>query len=158
MSQLPQETQQGYEAPFVRQFSIFLENRVGRLLDVLRLFDDAENLTIHGLAVMESSDCAVVRVVVDNDDVARSMLRNSTYAFAETDLLVVELTDDLPMSMLCLYLLGAELNIHFMYPLLATGHEASGGRIALCVDDNTFAGQILLRKGFRLLGSGDLDS
>ena len=156
MSQLPQETQQGYEAPFVRQFSIFLESRVGRLLDVLRLFDDAENLLIHGLAVMESSDCAVVRVVVDNDDVARSMLRNSTYAFAETDLLVVELTDDLPMSMLCLYLLGAELNIHFMYPLLATGHEIGGGRVALCVDDNTFAGQILIRKGFRLLGSADL--
>ena len=156
MSQLPQETQQGYEAPFVRQFSIFLENRVGRLLDVLRLFDDAENVTIHGLAVMESSDCAVVRVVVDDDDSTRAMLRNSTYAFAETDLLVVELTDDLPMSMLCLYLLGAELNIHFMYPLLATGHGSGGGRIALCVDDNTFAGQILLRKGFPLLGEVDL--
>ena len=157
MSQLPQETQQGYEAPIVRQFSIFLENRVGRLLDLLRLFDDDENVRIHGLAVMESSDCAVVRVIVDNDDSSRAMLRNSTYAFAETDLLVVELTDELPMSMLCLYLLGAELNIHFMYPLLAAGHGAEGGRIALCVDDNTFAGQILIRKGFRLLGAGDLD-
>ena len=156
-SHLPQETQQGYDAPQVRQFSIFLENRVGRLLDVLRLFDDAPDIRLHGLAVMESSDCAVVRIIPDDDDATRLLLRNSTYAFAETDLLVVELSDEQPLSNVCLYLLGAELNIHFMYPLMTGGTLAEGGRIALSVDDNTFAGQILIRKGFRLLGSGELD-
>ena len=156
MSQLPQETQQGYSAPYVRQFSIFLENRVGRLLDVLRLFDDSDDIQIHALAVMESSDCAVVRIIPDDEETTRAMLRNSSYAFGETDVLVVELSDELPLSTLCLYLLGAELNIHFMYPLLANSAVVGGGRIALSVDDNTFAGQILLRKGFRLFGSGDL--
>jgi hypothetical protein len=156
MSQLPQETQQGYSAPHVRQFSIFLENRVGRLLDVLRMFDDAEDIQIHALAVMESSDCAVVRIIPDDEETTRAMLRNSSYAFGETDVLVVELSEDQPLSTLCLYLLGAELNIYFMYPLLTNSVVLPGGRIALSVDDNTFAGQILLRKGFRLFGSSDL--
>jgi hypothetical protein len=66
------------------------------------------------------------------------------------------LSEDQPLSTLCLYLLGAELNIYFMYPLLTNSVVLPGGRIALSVDDNTFAGQILLRKGFRLFGSSDL--
>jgi len=156
MSQLPQETQQGYDAPMVRQFSIFLENRVGRLLDILRMFDEAEGITIHGLAVMESSDCAVVRLIPDDSDATRDMLRSSEYAFAETELLVVQCTEERPLSMLCLYLLGAELNIDFMYPLLTATITGDGGRIALSVDDTTFAGQILRRKGFALYGSSDL--
>ncbi|HBZ96369.1 MAG: acetolactate synthase [Phycisphaerae bacterium] len=156
MSQLPQETQQGYDAPMVRQFSIFLENRVGRLLDILRMFDEAEGITIHGLAVMESSDCAVVRLIPDDSDATRAMLRASEYSFAETELLVVQLTDERPLSMLCLYLLGAELNIDFMYPMLTASYAGDGGRIAMAVDDTTFAGQILRRKGFVLYGSSEL--
>ena len=156
MSQLPQETQQGYDAPMVRQFSIFLENRVGRLLDILRMFDEAEGITIHGLAVMESSDCAVVRLIPDDSDATRAMLRASEYSFAETELLVVQLTEERPLSMLCLYLLGAELNIDFMYPMLTSSYVSDGGRIAMAVDDTTFAGQILRRKGFTLYGSSEL--
>ena len=156
MSQLPQETQQGYDAPMVRQFSIFLENRVGRLLDILRMFDEAEGITIHGMAVMESSDCAVVRLIPDDSDATRAMLRASEYSFAETELLVVQLTDERPLSMLCLYLLGAELNIDFMYPMLTASYAGDGGRIAMAVDDTTFAGQILRRKGFVLYGSSEL--
>ena len=156
MSQLPQETQQGYDAPMVRQFSIFLENRVGRLLDILRMFDEAEGITIHGMAVMESSDCAVVRLIPDDSDATRAMLRASEYSFAETELLVVQLTDERPLSMLCLYLLGAELNIDFMYPMLTTSYAGDGGRIAMAVDDTTFAGQILRRKGFVLYGASEL--
>lgn len=156
MSQIPSETQQAYDVPAVRQFSVFLENRVGRLLDVLRMIDETEEITIHALAVMESSDCAVVRIIPDNEDATRALLRNSQYAFAETDILVVQLTQDRPLSMLCLYLLGAELNIDFMYPLLTSSMVDDGGRIALSVDDNTFSGQILLRKGFMLYGSSDL--
>ena len=156
MSQLPQETQQGYDAPMVRQFSIFLENRVGRLLDILRMFDEAEGITIHGLAVMESSDCAVVRLIPNDSDATRAMLRESEYAFVETELLVVELSEDRPLSMLCLYLLGAELNIDFMYPMLTASYVGDGGRIALSVDDTTFAGQILRRKGFALYGNSEL--
>ncbi len=140
----------------VRQFSIFLENRVGRLLDILRMFDEAEGITIHGLAVMESSDCAVVRLIPDDSDATRAMLRASEYSFAETELLVVQLTDERPLSMLCLYLLGAELNIDFMYPMLTASYAGDGGRIAMAVDDTTFAGQILRRKGFVLYGSSEL--
>ena len=54
----------------------------------------------------------------------------------------------------CLHLLAAELIIRFSYPLLTQRDGAPA--VALAVDDNTLAGQILLRKRFTLLGEEDL--
>lgn len=157
MSQMPPETAMGssFSVPLVRQFSVFLENRVGRLVDVLRSFDDAIDVQVHGLAVLEASDFAVVRFIPDNADATRILLRDRGSAFSEMDLIVSELAQDRGLSKLCQFLLGAELNIQFMYPLMGD-NEDYGPRMAICCDDNVFAGQILLRKGFRLMGADEL--
>ena len=156
MTELPSETAQGYRVPSVQQFSIFLENRVGRLLEVLQAFDDAVDVQLHSIAVMDTSDYAVVRTIPDNTDAARILLRDKGIAFAEHDLLVVETDEDHPLSTLCEHLLRVEINILFLYPIMTDNPLAAGARIALCVDENEFAGQILLRKGYRLFGAEDL--
>ncbi len=155
MSQLPAETLQGYSVPSVRQFSVFLENRVGRLLDLLRHFDDASHVHVMGLNVIDSSDHAVIRMIPDNADAARHLLRDLGIAFSEIDVIVSVIDDSHSLADLCLYLLGAELNILFIYSLI---QQSTIGEsvIAVAVDDLTLGGQILLRKGFNLLGEGDL--
>jgi len=155
MPPVPTAYGSGFSVPLVRQFSVFLENRVGRLVDVLRSFDEAEDIDVHALAVLEASDFAVVRLIPDNADATRILLRDRGTAFAEIDLIVCELASERGLSRLCQYLLGAELNIQFMYPLMGDNHDF-GPRMAICCDDNVFAGQILLRKGFRLMGADDL--
>jgi hypothetical protein len=154
MSQIvPQPTAQGYTPPSVRQFSVFLENKVGRLLDLVRLFDEAPNVHLCGLSVLESSDHAVVRIIPSRGDAAQALLREHGMTFSTLELLVVELEKQ-SLTQMCLCLLGAELNIRFAYPLLL-GPDAIP-TIALAVDDHTLAGQILRKKGFRLLGEEDL--
>jgi len=148
-------TAAGFSIPVVRQFSIFLENRVGRLLDVLRQFDDAVDVQLHALAVLEATDFAVVRLIPDNPDATRLLLRERDLAFSEINLIVAELDEEHTLSKLCLYLLGAELNIQFMYPIMGD-QPVAGPRMAICCDDNHFAGQVLLRKEYRLLGAEDL--
>ncbi|MBC8201417.1 MAG: acetolactate synthase [Planctomycetes bacterium] len=155
MSQLPSETLQGYSVPSVRQFSVFLENRVGRLLDLLRHFDDASHVHVMGLNVIDSSDHAVIRMIPDNADAARHLLGDLGIAFSEIDVIVSVIDDSHSLADMCLYLLGAELNILFIYSLIqqsAIGESV----IAVAVDDLTLGGQLLLRKGFNLLGEGDL--
>jgi len=156
MSQaVPQETTQGYSPPTVRQFSVFLENKVGTLLNLVRLFDEAADVHLCAFSVLESSDFAVVRMVPNNADAARGLLREHNVPFSELDLLIVELGETShTLSSMCLHLLGAELNIRFAYPLML---EPNGTpTIALAVDDHHLAGQILRRKSFRLLGEEDL--
>lgn len=155
MSQVvPQHTAQSYAPPSVRQFSVFLENKVGKLLSLVRLFDEAATVHLCAFSVVESSDYAVIRMIPNNADAARVILREHGLAFSESDLLIVELHDGQSLSSMCLSLLGAELNIRFAYPLLLRPDATP--TIALAVDDQHLAGQILRRKHFRLLGEGDL--
>jgi hypothetical protein len=156
MSQLPTETLQGYSVPSVRQFSVFLENRVGRLLDLLRHFDDASHVHVIGLNVIDSSDHAVIRMIPDNADAARHLLRDLGIAFSETDVIVSVIDDSHSLADMCLYLLGAELNIMFIYSLIQQS-SIGDSVIAVAIDDLTLGGQLLLRKGFNLLGEGDLN-
>ncbi|MBT4523513.1 MAG: acetolactate synthase [Phycisphaerae bacterium] len=155
MSQVPSETMQGYSAPTVRQFSVFLENRVGRLLDLLRHFDDSSHVHVLGLNVIDSSDHAVIRMIPDNADAARHLLRDLGIAFSETNVIVSVIDDSHSLADMCLYLLGAELNILFVYSLIKQS-PIGDSAIAVAIDDLTLGANLLVRKGFNLLGEGDL--
>lgn len=155
MSQTPNpfETMQGFDAPRVTQFSVFLDNRVGQLMEILRSLEEPGGCNLCAISVLESSDHAVVRMITDDARCARLQFSQHGLSFTEIEVLVVELEDEHTLGTLCGHLLGAELNIHFMYPLLCPEGPA---RIALAVDDPTFAGQILRRKAYRLMGEADL--
>src|SRR5439155_2681304 len=73
----------------------------------------------------------------------------------ESDLLVVGLPEgDQPLVQICKALLGAEISIHYAYPLLVgpQGHSA----LALHVEDHETAAQTLERMGFTLYTEKDL--
>ena len=53
-----------------------------------------------------------------------------------------------------IYLLGAELNIRFAYPLMLRPTDSA--MVGVPLDDQPLAGQILRKKNFSLLGEGDL--
>jgi hypothetical protein len=151
---LPPQTAHGagFERTHVRQFTVFLENRVGRLQMLLRALEDVTRVV--ALAIEESADSALVRLICADPDAAREALKHDGFAFAETDLLCVALPAKTrhPLAATCTALLAAEINIHYLYPLLTAGTQA----IALSVEDPTLAARLLISKGFDLLGEGDL--
>ncbi len=128
---------------------------MGRLLDLLRHFDDASHVHVVGLNVIDSSDHAVIRMIPDKSDSARELLRELGIAFSETDVIVAVIDDSHSLADLCLYLLGAELNISFIYSLIRQS-AIGDSTVAIAIDDLTLGGQLLLRKGFNLLGEADL--
>ncbi|MEC9373255.1 MAG: acetolactate synthase [Planctomycetota bacterium] len=156
MNQLtnPLQTARGYSTPSVTQFSVFLDNKVGKLLDVVTALEACPQGQICALTVHEASDHAVVRIVTSAAEGTKAILRQRGLAFSEMELLVVELSNNHTLASLCASLLGAELNIHFAYALMRRPNGTP--TIALSVDDITLAGQLLRRKGFRLLGEADL--
>jgi len=151
---MPSELAQGYAPPSVTQYSVFLDNKVGKLFDLVQRFDQEPECAICAFAVHEASDHAVVRIITNNARRAKAILDEHNLAYAESRLLVVELSEGLMVSRMCLCLLSAELSIRFAYPLMLRPNGTP--TIALSVDDLTLAGQILQRKHFRLLGECDL--
>jgi len=150
----PTETTQGYAPPTVTQLSVFLDNRVGKLYDLVEAFADAPDCRICALSVHEAADHAVVRLITNNAHAAKDLLRHHGLPFCAMDVLIVEITKGHSLSSMCLCLLGAELNIQFAYPLMLRPNGTP--TIALAVDDKYLAGQILRKKQFRLLGEADI--
>ena len=144
----------GYERASVRQFTIFLENRVGKMAMLLRMFEE-NDLRLNAFSVEESTDISLMRLIVSDPEKARFCLRDNDFSFSETNVLAVEIprTTTVPMIHVAQALLAAEINIHYAYPLLRSHAEPA---IAIYVDDLTLAQRILIRKGFRILGETDL--
>ena len=146
-------TLRGRDYPGVRQFSIFLENRVGALLDLVRRIEASGNRIV-ALTVVDSADCAVIRLILSDPERAAETLKLAKLAFFECNLLLVQLPPgNAPLGKVCKALLAAEINIHYAYPLLLHPH---GPTLAISVDDSVLAAQVLLRKQFKLIGESDL--
>ena len=65
----------------VKQFSIFTENKVGRLSDLIKYF--AENqVHVMALTTLDTSDSAILRVIVDDPQKARALLHEHGHAFS----------------------------------------------------------------------------
>src|SRR5271168_3475451 len=85
-------TARGRDWPSVRQFNVFLENRVGALLDVVRRFETTD-VRIVSFMVVDLADCAVVRMVLSDPERALEIFQQAELPVTESDLLVVELPD-----------------------------------------------------------------
>ena len=143
----------GFEFTRLRQFTIFLENRVGRLQALVKALEEGPH-DIITIAIEESADSALVRMVCAYPDLSRETLRLDGFAFTESEVLAVELprSRKQPLLAITAALLTAEINIHYLYPLL---QRPSVPALILYVEDPVLATQLLIRKGFTILGESD---
>src|SRR5437762_10003516 len=111
-------TARGRDWPSVRQFNIFLANRMGAMLDLVRRFETTD-VKIVSLTVIETADCAIIRIVPSDYERGYEILTAAKFPFTESDLLVVKLPDnDQPLLTITKAMLTGEINIHYAYPLL----------------------------------------
>ena len=140
--------------PTLRQFNVFLENRVGRLHDLLRHIERWD-LRIVSLSIVDSVESAVARVVIDHYERARELFELSEFTVFETDIIGVELPEtQQPYVEVCIALLQAEVNVHYTYPLLFRRNGKSA--IALYVDDIDLGLRTLEAKNIKIITENDL--
>ena len=145
--------ERAHETPFIRQFSIFLPNRVGQLSDLLKTLAEAQ-VDLAGLSVFDSSEWSVVRVIFTAPDKAREILRRHEIAFTECDALAVVLRVPETFHEVCETLVSAEMNIQFAYSLWIQREE--GPVVVFHVDDYHLAVHLLIKHDFILLDHEDL--
>lgn len=148
-------TARGRNWPTLRQFTVFLENKVGQLLEVVRRFEGSR-VKIVALSISDSGECAFVRFLVSHPEQGREILERAGLALIESDLLGVELPDDdQPLLRVCTALLQAEVNIIQAYPILVRPHGRPA--VALMVDNTEMGLETLASKGFSMISEADLN-
>ena len=146
-------TARGRSWACLRQFSVFMENRVGNLADLMRHIESVD-LRVVALSIVDSVDCVVARVIVSNYERGHELFKLSGLAVFETDVIGVELPDEpQPLVEVCRPLLRAEVNIHYAYPLI---YRKGRGGVAIYVDDIDQALRALESTELKIITEQDL--
>ena len=142
------------ESPPVRQFSVFLQNKVGALLEVIKLLNE-HNVVALALSIQDSSESSIGRMIVSDPDRVSSLFHEHDIAFSECEVLVVELAEGAQdLARVLSTLLMAEVNIFFSYPLLV--RPRGRAVLAMHLDDNECSSAVLRSGGFKILTQADL--
>ncbi|KAB2649440.1 MAG: acetolactate synthase [Verrucomicrobiota bacterium] len=149
---MAQETKSRPLDPVI-QFSVFTENRVGRLHDLTGLLK-RNNVHVMAITILDTTDSAIVRLVVDDPDKARELFINNDFAYSECNIVVVEIIDESELNHVLSALLEAEINIHYIYSFIKRPQFKGG--IAMSVEDQEVASQALNNRGFKVLSQSDI--
>ncbi len=137
----------------VKQFSVFAENRVGRLYDLTALLKN-NNVHVMALTVLDTTDSSILRVIVDDPDRARELMINNDFPYTEVDVLAVEISDEGDLKGVLTALLQAEINIHYVYSFIKRPEGKSA--LVLNIEDADVAAQSLNHHGFKVLTQRDI--
>jgi hypothetical protein len=140
--------------PRVTQFSIFLPNKVGALLEVVRMLNE-RGIDVLALSVQDSADTAIVRIVVSDPESVEDLFLENAVPASICDLVVVELKEGASeLGKLLQALLAAECNIFGSYALMTRPRGKCA--LALHAEDNDVAVAVLKQHGFTILAQSDI--
>lgn len=138
----------------VRQLTVFLQNRVGALMSLVKMLGD-HDVAVLGLSLQDSTELALLRLIVSAPDDAHLLFIEKGIAHSMIPVTVIELKEtstSLPQALSAL--LEAEINISFSYPLLI--RPGQNAVLVLHLDAPEFGEEVLSKTGFKVLKQDDL--
>lgn len=107
----------------VEQISIFLENKTGRLVEVTKALADV-GVNIRALSLADTSDFGILRLIVDNTEKAKLVLKEHGLTVGSTSVVAVEV-DDTPggLDHILRVLSAAGINVEYMYAFVQRASE-----------------------------------
>jgi hypothetical protein len=133
----------------VKQISIFIENKSGRLAEVTRLLGE-KGVNIQALSLADTSDFGILRLLVDNTDVALETLKEGGFTVNKTEVVAVEVPDQPGGLCEILQVLDkTEVNVEYMYAFVA--RNVGNAVIIFRFDEIDSAIETLQNEGVNLL-------
>jgi hypothetical protein len=136
----------------VRQLSIFMENKAGRITEITETLANA-GTNIRGFVVSDTAQFGIVRVIVDNTDVGLKALTDAGFTVSVNDVLVVDLADDHPgiLSAVLKDISAAGVNVEYAYSLVSR-------LLAISAEDVDTAQKLLQDSSITLLAEADIEA
>ncbi|WP_443713379.1 ACT domain-containing protein [Ruminococcus sp.] len=139
----------------VKQLSVFIENRLGRLSAVTKILGD-NDVNIRAMSLADTKDFGILRLIVDDFDKAVSALKEEGFSVTSTQVLAVEINDrpgGLAEAMKALY--NDNISVEYMYSAFINTKENTAYLI-LRVENVTAAQEALTDAGFALISQQEL--
>jgi hypothetical protein len=140
----------------VVQISIFIENKSGRLAEVTRILGN-ENINIRALSLADTSDFGILRLIVNDCEKAKVVLKEKGFTVSKTAVVAVEVPDRPGgLSEILQALDKALINVEYMYAFVERRGE--NAVIIFRFDETEKAISTLIDEGFTVLSGQRLYS
>ncbi len=140
----------------LEQISIFLENKSGRLAEVTRILAEA-GINIRALSLADTADFGILRLIVNDTDRAKEVLKKNGFTVGKTEVLGVEVPDRPGGLAGILEILAREdINVEYMYAFVQK--SADSAIIIFRFDELDRAIEALTRGGVRILKGEEIYS
>ncbi len=138
---------------FSKQLSVFIENRKGRLGEVLGVLKE-NDINILSLSLADTTEYGLLRIITDNPETAKKKLSDSGFSTMLTDVLIIKIPHESGSLQTLLTLLTENgINIEYMYGLSVNGEKAS---VVLKAEDALKAERILTENGVEFLSTDNI--
>ena len=139
----------------VNQISVFLENRPGSLLAMVRVLAE-KGVDMRAFSLAETSEFGIARMIVRDVEAASAVLREAGYVHSVTPLIAAAIPDTpggLEQTLSALN--DAGVNVEYMYAFVGSRQE--GAYMVFRVTDNDRACEALSGAGVRLVSQEELE-
>lgn len=138
----------------VKQISIFIENKSGRLAEVTRTLGD-NDIDISALSIADTTDFGILRLIVNDPERAERILKENGYTVSCTSVIAIGIPDRPGGLANALEILREEsIGIEYMYAFV--GKTENEALVILRVEDPARATEALKAKGVSVLSSKEV--
>lgn len=137
----------------IKQLSIFIENKEGKLSDTIKIISDAD-INIRALSIGDSQDFGILRLIVSDTEKAIGLLKED-YIVKETEVIAVKMDDkEGALYKILKVFEDAKINVEYTYAFTA---PKLGAYVVFRVNDVKSAEELLTKDGFTFVSEGDLN-
>lgn len=138
----------------IKQISVFLENRRGRLLEATESLAKA-GINIRALSIADTSEFGILRLIVPEPERAKEVLENSNFTVRENDVIAVGVPDSPGgLAGILRILNDTGINVEYAYAFVQKSGEKAV--VVLRIEDTTAGIKALSEGGVMLLSSQDV--
>ena len=136
-----------------KQLSVFIENRQGRLGEVLSVLK-TNKVNILSLSLADTTEYGLLRLIVNNPELGKEKLSEDGFSTMLTDVIVLNINHEAGSLQGLLTLLSDNgINVEYMYGLSIDGDEAY---VVLKTSDMAKADEVLVNNGVKTLSCGEI--
>ncbi len=139
----------------IKQLTVFVQNRKGTIVSVTEILAK-NNINIRALSIAETEDFGILRLIVNDENVAEKVLEEQGYLIKVVDVVGVKIGDEPGRLTSALDVLDkADINVEYLYAFMARTEKHA--YVVLRVENNEDAESALMDAGFKLITETDIN-
>lgn len=138
----------------IKQLTVFVQNSKGTIVSVTDTLAK-NNINLRALSIAETEDFGILRLIVNDTDLAKKILEENGNLIKTIDVIGVKIGDEPGKLTSALAVLDkASINVEYLYAFMSRTEKHA--YVVLRVEDNASAEKALVDAGFKLITEQDV--